>query len=67
MGEAPFNAPSSSEISFEPESSNIQETEEADQLEYILSEEQDFKAARFEPEKQKYSFQPPRTKPAPAL
>ena len=53
MGEAPLEAPSSREVSFEPESCQIDKSE---QLEYTLSEEEDLEAARIEAEKQKYIF-----------
>ena len=70
MGEAPLAAPSSREVTFEPESSNIKQTQEQQQeveYEYTLSEEEDLEAARIEAEKQKYIFPQPPTETPPAL
>ena len=62
MGEAPLEATSSREVTFEPESSKTQreqEPEETEQLKYTLSEEEDLEAARIEAEKRKHNFQQP--------
>ena len=62
MGEAPLEAPSRREVTFEPESAKIQprrETEETEQLQYTLPEEEDLEAARIAAENQKYIFQRP--------
>ena len=68
LGEAPLEAPSSREVTLEPESSkDHQETEEAEQFAYTLLEEEDLEAAGVEGEKQKYIFQQPLTAPPPAL
>ena len=70
MGEEPLQAPSSREVTFEPESSDAKQTQEQEQeveYEYTLSEEEDLEAARVEAEKQKYIFQQPPTGPPPAL
>ena len=51
MGEAPLEAPSSREVTFEPELSKAQqEIEEAEQFENTLSEEEDIEAGRVEAE-----------------
>ena len=60
MGEAPLKAPSSREVTFEPEfckTQREQETKETEQLQYTLSEEEDLEAARMEAEEQQYNFQ----------
>ena len=70
MGEAPWKAPSSSEVTLEPESSDTKQTqgqEQEEEYEYTLSEEEDLEAARVEAEKQKNIFQQPATGPPPAL
>ena len=70
MGEAPLEATSSREVTFEPESWDTiqsQEQEQEEEYEYTLSEEEDLEAARVEAEKQKYIFQQPATGPPPAL
>ena len=49
MGKAPLKAPSSREVTFEPESSKTQqdqETGETEQLEHTLSEEEDLEACK---------------------
>ena len=69
MGEALLEAPSSREVTFEPESSDTKQRQEQEQeveYEYTLSEEEDWEAARVEPEKRKYIFQQPPTGPPPA-
>ena len=70
MGEAPLEALSSREVTFEPESSDAKQTQEQEQeveYEYTLSEEEDWETGRVEAEKQKYIFQQPATVPPPAL
>ena len=60
IGEAPLEALSSREVTFEPEYSKTQqakETEETEQLEYTLSEAEDLEAARVEAEQRKYIVQ----------
>ena len=62
IGEAPLEAPSRREVTFEPESAKIQprrETEETEQLQYTLTEEEDLEAATIAAENQKYNFQQP--------
>ena len=70
MGEAPIEAPSSREVTLEPESSDtrqLQAQEQVEEYEYTLSEEEDLEAARVEAEKQKYIFQQPPTVQPPPL
>ena len=70
MAEAPVEATSSREVTFEPESSDTKQTQEQEQeveYEYTLSDEEDLEAARVEAGKHKYIFQQPPTGPPPAL
>ena len=68
MGEAPSEAPSSREVTFEVEPSKAaQETAEGEQFKYTRSEAEDSEAGRFEAEKQKYILQQPPTGPCPPL
>ena len=60
MGEAPLEAPSSREVSLEPESPDTKQAQEQEQeteYEYTPSKEEDLEAARVEAEQQKYIFQ----------
>ena len=70
MGEAPLEAPSSREVTFEPESSETKqshEQEQGEEYEHTLSDKEDMDAARVEAETQSYIFLQPRTGPPPAL
>ena len=70
MAEAPLEAPSSRNVTLEPESwytKQTQEQEPEEEYEYTLSEEEDLEAARIEAANHKYVFQPPLTGPPPAL
>ena len=54
MGEARWEAPTSREVTFEPESSDTKQTQEQEpevEYEYTLSAEEDLEAARVEAEK----------------
>ena len=70
MGEAPLEAPSSREVTFEPEPSHTKQSREQEQVEeyeYTRLEEEDLEAVRVEAEKQAYIFQQPPIGPPPAL
>ena len=70
MVEAPLEAPSSREVTLEPQSTDTKQTQEQEpeeEYEYPLSENEDLEAARVEAEKQMYIFQQPPTGPPPPL
>ena len=68
LGEAPLEALSTREATFERQSYKAQqETEEAEEFDYTLSEEEVLEAARVEVEKPNYIFQQPPTAPPPPL